>query len=498
MTGVSKRGQYRENFKREEYIVHTMGKEITGSHFDQRDFHRFERLLQQETALLASWFDQGMLASSPPVVGLELEAWLLDTALLPAPCNQHFLTALDRALVVPELASFNVEINNHPQPLTGTPFSRLHDELEQTWEHASRVARSIDRRLAMIGTLPTIEEQHLSLDNISNLQRYRALNEQVMRMRQGYPLQFCIEGNETLLLEHRDVMMEAAATSLQIHLQVPFEQSVDALNNAIRLSAPMVALCANAPYLLGMDLWDDSRIPLFEQAVNVDPLCHRLGEGRVSFGTGYAEQSLFELFQENLDHYPIMLPIVQDDTIEQLNHLLLHNGTIWRWNRPLVGFDQQHNPHLRIEHRVASAGPTPLDVIANTLFFTGALMGMLNQPDRAAHQLPFDTARNNFYHAARYGLDSAIIWGERTVFLRELLLLELVPLAASGLEQMEIDPADWKPWLELIEERVHSGRNGACWQRQWVSHHGADFTGLTEAYLQWQESGNPVHEWGMQ
>ena len=41
------------------------------------------------------------------------------------------------------------------------------------------------------------------------------------------------------------------------------------------------------------------------------------------------------------------------------------DGTIWRWTRPLVGFEADGRPHLRIEHRVVPAGPSVLDSVAN-------------------------------------------------------------------------------------------------------------------------------------
>ena len=46
---------------------------------------------------------------------------------------------------------------------------------------------------------------------------------------------------------------------------------------------------------LGHALWDETRIPLFEQAVDVGPR----NPPRVSFGQGYVNQSLLEIFEEN-------------------------------------------------------------------------------------------------------------------------------------------------------------------------------------------------------
>jgi gamma-glutamyl:cysteine ligase YbdK (ATP-grasp superfamily) len=475
-----------------------MGQEIHNDHFHKRDFDQFEQALASETALLTSWFKSGRFSATPPAVGLELEAWLLDSDMHPAPHNSTLIEQLQHPLVVPELARFNIEINSTPQPLQERPFSQLQNELTTTWQLASCAAEQLNTRLAMIGTLPTIQREDLCLANMSTLQRYRALNEQVMRMRRGTPLEFEIEGREPFQLLHHDVMMEATATSLQIHLQVPYRHSVAAFNNAIRLSAAMVALCANAPYLFGRDLWDDSRIPLFEQAVNVDQLSHRLGDGRVSFGTGYARNSLLEFFQENQAHYPVMLPICQPEPAERLSNLMLHNGTIWRWNRPLIGLDPNGNPHLRIEHRVASAGPTPLDVVANSVFFIGTAMGMLQRPERAASDLPFPQAKRNFYRAARYGLDCAIHWGRGEVYLKELIRHELLPLARIGLQGLELEPQEWRPWLEIIEGRIGNGQNGARWQRQWVAREGWEPEAMVADYLQWQCSDNPVHQWAVQ
>lgn len=473
-----------------------MGQEITTDHFHKRDFHNFEQALAQETALLGEWFSGGQFQGTEPVVGFELEAWLVDSSLRPAPLNAPFLEAMENPLVVHELASFNIEFNGTPQPISGTPFTRLANELDQTWRAAGRVANGMDLDIAMVGILPTIRAEDLTLANMSKLQRYRALNEQVMRMRSGSPLHFHIEGKDHLDMIHHDVMMEAGSTSLQIHLQVPFHQSVEAFNAAIRISAPMVALCANSPYLFGEDLWDDSRIPLFEQAVHVDLLSHRLGGGRVSFGSGYVEESLFEIFRENLEHYPVMLPICQPEPSGQLPNLMLHNGTIWRWNRPLVGFDAEGRPGLRIEHRVASAGPTPLDVVANSVFFVGLVMGMVQNPGRAVSTLPFSVAKENFYLSARHGMAGSVRWeGGRRVAVRELLQQELLPLAVSGFEGLGLSREEWGPWLEIIEGRIGKGQNGAVWQRGWVAHNGREMEGLLEAYLQGQKSGNPVHQW---
>ena len=244
-----------------------MGDEIARSQFTAADFRQFQKCLTAETRLLGEWFRDKAFSSQVPVCGLELEAWLIDRRAMPAPCNQEFLDKMGDPLVVPELARFNVELNVHPQPLSGTALGRLQADLQHTWDRCQAVAASLDTRLMMVGILPSVTQSHLSLANMSQLKRYRALNEQVLRLREGKPLMLEIHGREHLNVVHNDVMLESAATSLQLHLKVSVEDAVRYYNAAQIVAAPMVASAANSPYLFGLDLWDETRIPLFEQAV---------------------------------------------------------------------------------------------------------------------------------------------------------------------------------------------------------------------------------------
>ena len=470
-----------------------MGQEIKSEHFQEHDFIAFERALAVETALMKKWFEEKIFNDAGLVAGFELEAWLIDLQGHPAPLNASFLKHLNDPLVVPELSCFNVEINGTPQPLQAGAISCLYEELEATWQRCKQMATTQNIKPAIIGIPPTVREEDLILENISAMKRYYALNEQVMRMRGGQPMYFDIRKDEHWTAVHSDVMIESATTSLQIHLQVPQQEAVQYFNAAMMLSAPMVAVCANSPWLFGHNLWDESRIPLFEQAVCVPNVKHGRDFARVTFGANYSQQSLFEFFAQNQADYPILLPMQLDTEQEKLPHLRLHNGTIWRWNRPLVGFDETGKPHLRIEHRVASAGPTLKDVMANTVLFLGMMQGLVKYSKPI--MLPFTQARDNFYQAAKDGLAAQVIWNNKELYVQELLLKELLPLAYTALEQMPLESQDWQQWMGIMEERLQSGRNGATWQRMWVERHGRQMAELMTTYLEQQESGNPVHEW---
>lgn len=478
-----------------------MGQEIDRSSFAPEDFARFEERLREETALLADALDGGRFSADSGWAGLELEAWLIDADGRPAPLNEPFIQALRHPLVVPELARFNIELNSTPLRLHGDALSRMQDELGRLWRDCGHcAAERFHADLLMIGILPTLRESDLSLACMSPLKRYAALNEQILRYRGGRPIRLDIRGRAHWRATHHDVMLEAAATSFQLHLQVAPREAPRFYNAALILSAPMVAASANSPYLFGRDLWDETRIPLFEQAVALDetpgPVCR--APRRVGFGTGYVRDSILECFRENLALHPVLLPLLGTEAADRLGHLRLHNGTIWRWNRPLVGFDAAGTPHLRIEHRVMPAGPGVVDAIANAALFFGAVHALARQPEAPETRLTFDHACTNFYAAARDGLEAEATWLDgRRGRLRELLLQAILPLARQGLLALDIDARETAYYLDIIAARVAGGRNGAAWQRAFVARHGSDMAALTAAYRYWQQSGLPVHQWGL-
>lgn len=471
-----------------------MGDEIAQRHFEADDFSRFRRLLNEETDHISRLFSKSGFSIRGDVVGFELEAWIIDSEGNPLPINEQLIDSFDNPLVVPELSQFNVEFNGSPTTLTGKVFSRMGDELQSTWSSCQQVARENDCRLVQIGILPTIRPEQLNSENMTDMLRYRAMNDRVISLRDGEPLHIDINGREGLKLLHDDVMLEAATTSFQIHLQCKPEKAMRDFNAALVASAPMVALSANAPYLFGRNLWAETRIPLFEQAVNIG----NRHNSRVNFGTGYIESSLLEIFQENKEVHTILLPFVQPEPLHKYAHLRFQNGTIWRWNRPLIGFDYDGQPHLRIEHRTVPSGPTIRDCVANCAMFVGVVRGLVEGRDPIEEYISFEDAKVNFYEAARYGLDAQITWIDGKLFsVRELVLEELLPAAKAALLDAKVPQEEIDDHLGIIEARVESGQNGSVWQRNWIEKNGRDFSALTNAYVERQESNLPVHQWDL-
>jgi hypothetical protein len=340
----------------------------------------------------------------------------------------------------------------------------------------------------MIGTLPTIRDADMTLANMSPLNRYYALNREVLRQRSGRPLRVEIEGREQLVSTHRDVMLEAATTSFQVHIKTPADLAHLYYNASIAASGPIIAACGNAPFLFGKSLWEETRIPLFEQAVEAP------GPARVSMGSGYVARTLLEVFEENLRDYDALLPMAFDDAPAAFRHLRLHNGVIWRWNRPLVGFDASGAPHLRIEHRILPAGPGFVDMIANAAFYVGLVRALAFSGGDGSGGVPFAQAQRNFYSAARDGLDAKLYWpGIGEIAAGRLLQSRLIPAAREGLADLGV--SDSRGYMDVISARVGSGQTGARWQRAALAARGGDFHDLMAAYCERQRSGAPVHEW---
>jgi hypothetical protein len=396
-----------------------------------------------------------------------------------------------------ELAKFNFELNCEPVPLIDNVLPNLHTQLEHTWRNACRHAESLQHRAVMIGILPTVTQDDLNLGNMSDMHRYKALNEQILLAR-GKPIHIDINGVDHLKFDHYDVMLESATTSFQTHIQLPVDLALHFYNASIIASAAIVAISANSPFLFGKELWHETRIPLFEQAVETGGYAGA-AKGplrRVSFGSGYARHSVIECFEENLIHFPVLLPVNQNTCSEAFSHLRLHNGTIWRWNRPLVGFDPDGTPHIRIEHRTPASGPTPLDAIANAAFYFGLTQNICEQITSRGLPLSFPEAKDNFYRAARQGLDSTIVWfdGARQR-MDHLLLHELLPRAEKGLQSFGVNNSDARDFLGIIRQRLSNKQNGSEWQRRFAQKHDRDFSEMTRTYLKNQNSGKPVGEW---
>ena len=478
-----------------------MGQEIVHSDFSNSDIKEFHSRLLNETKILKGWFDNQVFSKAPPKIGIELEAWLVNDNFLPEPESDKYLTSLNDPKVVPEISRFNFEINSDPVDLKGACFTELFNEVDEVWRKCEKHANTSGNHAMQIGTLATLRPHMLDIKYLSPQNRYSVMNKRIMELRNKRPVTLHLEGKDELYLQMDSVIAECAATSLQVHLGVTQENAKRYYNASLIATAFMTAISANSPYFFGKELWDESRIAIFEQAVELDSFRSLDGRviKRVTFGNGYIKESLFELFMENLDGHEVLIPEVMQGDAQDFNHLRLHNGTIWRWNRPILGITKDAKPHLRIEHRTPSSGPTVRDSVANTAFYIGLVEYLANLPDAPEESLSFSDARDNFYKAAKQSLYAQVKWLDGKEYnIQSLMLHELFPKVRLALESLKVDKSDIDYYLgEIIYNRLRKGINGAIWQKAYIHTHGKSFQQMMETYLKNQYEARPVHEWGV-
>jgi hypothetical protein len=475
-----------------------MGREIDSLNFKEEEFDRYHKRLQEETFHLKKWFDQELFCDADPWIGVEIEGWLIDENRLPSPSSEEFLKAVNHYQVVPEISRFNFEINSSPFPLEGNSFSRLKDELDVLWEYCAKGSNQCEGSPLMIGTLATLRPHMLDNKYLSPNNRYHAMNNEVLRLRNNRPMRIHLTGRDVIDMDFGSVIAECAATSLQIHLGVTQANAKRYYNASLIASSFLIALSANSPYLFGKELWDESRIAIFEQAVAVDSFRNKEGEvvRRVTLGADYVKNCLMELFMENLDGHPVLLPVELGQELDDLEHLKLHNGTIWRWTRPIVGKGSSGKPGLRIEQRTPSSGPTIVDSIANSMFFIGLTDYLAQLPEPIEDTLEFKDMRNNFYSAARLSFDGDITWYGKKRNIQEVIINDLLGPIKEALKKRNVDVNDINFYFDkVIDPRLKHALNGARWQKAFIHTHGEDFQDMIRVYKQNQESGRPVGVW---
>lgn len=469
-----------------------MGEEIYQQNFEEKDYERFHQCLLEETEFVRSLFEKREFDNQTRKLGYELELCLVDKKGQPCTLNHEVIEQAKNPLLTTELAKFNLEINGHPFDLSANVFDLMETDLSDLYQQVERAASQFDAHSGLFGVLPSLTPEHLNPDTcMSELHRYDLLSRQLIKMR-GKPVELNLKGEDHLIIEKNDVMLEALSTSLQVHLQVPFDEIVPAYHAGLWSSMLILGASSNSPLIFGKSCWQESRIGIFQQAVDTRNV-EEIRDGivpRVHFGKGYIE-SLFELFEDNFYYSPI-LPEVVDKPTEALHHFNLHNGTIWRWVRPILGLNSSGDYHLRLELRVVPSGPTLIDTVANMVFYIGLTEGLMACGNDLT-QLEFTALETDFYAAARDGMKARVHWIDgRQDSLKNLILAQALPLAQSGLKNIGVEGID--KWLNIIAARVNSEQTGAHWIMQhWKQH--ADTDKMVRAYLRHAASNTPVHLW---
>jgi len=488
-----------------------MGEQNVNIRSAPEELRTFIKHLLTDLRALEKMIADDMIESNVRRIGAEQELFLVNSAWRPAPVAMEVLDRIGDPHFTNEIALFNLEINLDPMAFGGGCLSEMERQLNDYIAKARAAARSCEADVVLTGVLPTIRKSDLELSNMTPKPRYFALNEALKNMR-GCDYEFKIKGTDELIINHETWMLEACCTSFQIHFQVGAAEFANLYNAAQAATAPVLAAAANSPLLFGRRLWKETRIPLFEQAIDTRNTGYHLRERspRVSFGNRWVKDSVLELFEEDISRFRVILGAeVTEDPFAMLGQgltprldaLRTYNSTVWRWNRACYGVTEGR-PHLRIEARPFPSGPTVVDEVANAAFFFGLMSGLSSEYKDIAKVMEFDEAKANFLAASHLGLDAQFTWiGGKVIPARELICRELLPIAREGLTRAEILPSDIDRYLSVIEERVESERTGSQWLLSSFSElkksraKDEALTSLVATTVRQQQKGRPVHEW---
>lgn len=488
-----------------------MGDHTVNTEYDDEQMRLFTLGVLNDLQALEHMLNADMFEEDVRRIGAEQEMFLVDSAMRPAPIATEIIEEARDGRLTTEIGLFNLEANLTPRDFSGDCLLRMENELNEVIGVVRSAAAPLDASVVLAGILPTIQQSDLTHDNLTPNPRYDQIDRVVTKLH-GKDRIIQIKGLDELHLTLQDTFIEFCNTSFQIHLQVGAKDFVRYYNWAQAISAPVLASAVNSPLLLNHRLWHETRIALFQHAIDTRSHVHkeRNQTPRVNFGDRWVNDSIIEILREDAIRFRILLTqAVEENSLEtlvkgkipKLSAWRLHNGTIWRWNRPCYGI-MGDRPGLRIEARYLPAGPSIVDEMANAAFFLGLMTELPEEFGDITKYMSFDDAKNNFFNAARYGMSGQIRGLDgKSRRVGRLILEELLPRAKRGLKRAKIDEGDIERLLGVIKGRVKGETSGARWMIDSLA--GMDkrakanvrMRTLTAAMKANQENGNPVHEW---
>ena len=491
-----------------------MGQEVSHSEFTREQRLAFRAKVRDDLDCFEQMLEGSRFDFTRPQMGLEIELNLVEEeGLTPAMRNQEVLADIGEGDFQAEVGRYNIELNVPPRPMAGDQAVRLERWLSQSMRRAGDVARAHTCRVASIGIIPSLRAELFDAPWLSEGVRYTALNDSLIRERgEGFELELEGPTGERVESYHDTIGPLSGCTSVQLHQQVtPLDFPVY-WNAATVISSLQIAMGANSPYLFGRRLWAETRIPLFTQMTDTRSieLKHQGVRPRAYFGRSWIT-SIFDLFEENVRSFPALLPEASDEDakavlaagrVPELSDLKLHNGTVWRWNRPIYDMSQGV-PHLRVENRVLPAGPTAVDTVANACFYYGLLESFTTSGRPIWTKMPFADADRNFLDAAKHGIHATQTWpGLGRLAAVDLVADHLLSVADDGLAALGLRREVRNHYLSIIEGRCRAGTNGASWQVAVTeayedAGYGRDeaLTAMFGHYLDNSEDNIPVHTW---
>jgi CBS domain-containing protein len=389
----------------------------------------------------------------------------------------------------------------------------MDQEIRQSLNTINKTIEPLGATALLTGILPTLRKYDMEMHNLMPRRRYTALMKAIKEQMIGTTTELNVMGIDELIVKHNTPFIEAMNTSFQVHLQVPPKEFAKMHNISQMLAGPILSTAANSPLAFGRRLWHETRIAIFQQAIDTRSSHEHMRERRprVSFGTGWLNDSILEYYHEDIARFRVWvsgdededsLQLIKQGKVPKLRALQVHNSTVYRWNRACYGISENGKPHLRIENRVLPSGPTVQDEMANSALWLGAMMGYADRYEDIRNYIKWVDVRDNFRKAARYGNDTKFTWfKDQKITAADLMREEIIPMARHGLEKMKVDSSDIDQYMGIIEARTKAHVTGARWILRAYSDliekipRDEAASVLTASILKNQISHLPVHEW---
>lgn len=458
-------------------------------------FEEFDKRVQDQSQFLKEQIRNGALDSAAPTIGLELEAYAIDS-------NGHIATLsddiLDDAPFNPELGLHNAELNTPPSLFDGAGVRHQADDIAGQYAAANTYLEEHDMFLLLdaIWTLHQGDswafltdrdefEGHSFPKHMRSATRYHAIDNAFVNVKGG-EIPFTVPGADHGL---PSMLFECLATSIQPHLQVPDTDNFPQYyNTASRTMAPVLALATNSPFLppelyndvenpehLVENTYHELRITVFEQSVNVSDTYEEM-KVRFPRDLESAEDAVDHVAEDQI-YAPALREWDNGEKEEYKDDFWEWNykrKTFWRWVRPVFGGQPVNGAcdekSLRIEYRPIPTQPHVADIVSLQVLTAGLVHGLCIS-DHPITDLDWETAQDSFYSVMRNGLDADIRWvtedGDRTAD-KEIIFDEVFRYARKGLSDRDVPESDQDRHLQPLETRWEERITPSSWKKEQV------------------------------
>ncbi len=396
-----------------------MGEEVAAQEFSRADRTRHREKVRRCLDVFARMLREAAFDTDDPMTGLEIELNLVDERGRPGAartptCSPRSPTPTSR----PSSASSTSRSTCRRGCSRDGGLAAYEENLRASLNDAEANAAEVGAHMVMIGILPTLAEGHMSPTSLAANPRYQLLSDQILAAR-GEDIAIDIAASSGSRPPPTRSCPRRPAPAPSCTCRSARTTSPAYWNASQAIAGVQLAVGANSPFLLGKELWRETRIPLFEQATDTrsEELKAQGVRPRVWFGERWIT-SIFDLFEENVRYFPALLPVTEDEdpleVLERGGAPGCRAAAAQRHDLPLEPPDLRHRRRraapARREPRAAGradrrrhAWPTP----PSTSGWCGRWPSASGRCGRRCRSAP---PRRTSTPRARHGIDAQVYW----------------------------------------------------------------------------------------